>query len=115
MLLSFIPARMRSVPDRAVVIMFNPVNHQQLLPNPMGFRPPNLHGLLSWCCGPSRADSCPLGERLACPCSHCATVLHLGLFLAGNPAFFETTHREVQLLDRGAPVPRNLETAFEVL
>ena len=115
MLLSFLPARMKFVPDHAVVIMFNPANSQQQLPNHMGFRQASLHGLLSWCCGPSRGDSCPLGERLACPCSHCATILHLGLFLASNPALFRTTHRQAQLLDRGAPIPRNLETAFEVL
>ena len=111
MLLSFVPARMKTSPDRAVVIMFRDVAP---LVNPMGYRPASLHGIMSYCCGPSKANMCPVGERLAGICSHAATVLYTGCVLPQNLALFRSTHRSIQLIDRRNPVAMNIETLSEV-
>ena len=62
LLLTFVPSRMRSVPDRAVVLMYKPMNLQPPVANPLGLRPLNLHRLFGYCCGSARANSCPVGE-----------------------------------------------------
>ena len=62
MLLTFVPSRMRSVPDRAVVLLYKPMPQQPPLVNPLGLRPQNLQWLMGYCCGSARANSCPIGE-----------------------------------------------------
>ena len=94
-LLSFIPARMRSSPDRAVVIMYKPKTAPPPLVNPLGLRPPSLQRIMGWCCGPSKPNACPIGERLSDSCSHCATVLSFVAVLPANPAAFLTNHRRM--------------------
>ena len=110
-LLSFIPARMASVPDRAIVVMFR---DNVPMPNPMGYRPASLHGILSYCCGPCKANACPLGERLVGMCSHAATVLYMGCVHPQNPGLFHTTHRDIRLIDRANPQVMDIETLLEV-
>ena len=62
LLLTFVPSRMRSVPDRAVVLMYKPMHQQPPNVNPLGLRPHNLQRLMGYCCGAARANSCPVGE-----------------------------------------------------
>ena len=62
LLLTFVPSRMRSVPDRAVVLMYKPMHQQPPNVNPLGLRPHNLQCLMGYCCGAARANSCPVGE-----------------------------------------------------
>ena len=114
MLLTFIPARMRSVPDRAVVLMYIPANQPPPLANPLGLRPASLHRLMSYCCGAAHANSCPIGERLVGACSHCTTLLTLSTVLPANPAEFSTTHRGTRLLDRRNPLVMDIATTAEV-
>ena len=111
MLLSFVSPRMRNSAERAVVLMYqdNPP-----LVNPMGYRPANLHGILSYCCGPCKSTGCPVGERLAGICSHAATVMYAGCVLPHHPAMFQTTHRNVQLIDRRNPFMMDVEILSEV-
>jgi hypothetical protein len=114
MLLTFIPSRMRSVPDRAVVLFYKPVNQPLPLVNPLGLRPVSLQGLLSYCCGPSRANSCPVGERLVGCCSHVATALSLTAVVPANPAVAISTHRGTRLVDRRNPIELDTEIVAEV-
>ena len=109
LLLTFIPSRMRSVPDRAVVIMYKPqhlppIQHLQPLgppvANPLMMRPANVQRLMSYCCGSSRATSCPIGERLVGACCHCAAAICFTAVYPTNPEAFSSTHRRVRLLDR---------------
>lgn len=114
-LLSFIPARMQRVPDRAIVVMYREnVPGNLPLRNPLGFQPASLAGIFSYCCGPCRANGCPIGERLAGICSHGSTVLYVGCVLPQNLALFQSTHRSIQLIDRRNPVAMDLETVMEV-
>ena len=62
MLLTFVPSRMRSVPDRAVVLLYKPMPLPPPLVNPLGLRPQSLQRLMGYCCGSARANSCPIGE-----------------------------------------------------
>ena len=64
LLLTFVPSRMRSVPDRAVVLMYKPMHQPLPNVNPLGLRPQNLQRLMGYCCGSARANSCPVGECL---------------------------------------------------
>ena len=57
-LLTFLPARMRTSNDRAVIIMYKPSNQPLPQVNPLGLRAASLQRLICWCCGPSRADAC---------------------------------------------------------
>ena len=109
LLLTFIPSRMRSVPDRAVVIMFKPQYLPPLHPlqplgppvaNPLMVRSANVQCIFSYCCGSARASSCPIGERLVGACCHCATAICLASVYPNNQAAFSTTHKRVRLLDR---------------
>ena len=99
-LLTFIPSHMRSVPDRAVTLFCKPVNMPPAPVNPLGLRPVSLQGLLSYCCGPSRANACPVGEWLVGCCSHVATALSLTAVVPTNPAVILSTHRGARLVDR---------------
>ena len=114
MLLTFIPSRMRTVPERAVVLMYVPVNQPQPIANPLGLRPASLYGLLSYCCGSAHPHSCPIGEGLVRACGHCTTVLSLAAVLPANPQQFSTTHRGTRLLDRRNPIAMDISTAAEV-
>ena len=51
LLLTFIPSRFKSGPERAVVLMYRPFNLPAPAANPLGLRPQNLQHLLSYCCG----------------------------------------------------------------
>ena len=113
-ILTFLPARMRSVPERAVILLYKPANQPAPAVNPLGLRPPSLQRLLSWCCGPSRHDACPIGERLVGCCSHCATALSFTSVIPQNPAAFFTTHRNVRLLDRSNPIQMDISTTAEL-
>ena len=93
LLLTFIPSRMRSGPDRAVVLMFRPIGLPAPAANPLGLRPQNLQRLFSYCCGSAQASACPVGERLVGACSHCATALCFTAVYPAHPAAFTTTHR----------------------
>ena len=93
LLLTLIPSRMRNVHDRAVVLMYIPVNLPAPAANPLGLRPQNLLRLLSYCCGSVQANACPVGERLVGACSHCAAALCFAAVYPANPAAFSTTHR----------------------
>ena len=55
LLLTLIPSRMRNLHDRAVVLMYIPVNLPAPAANPLGLRPQNLLRLLSYCCGSAQA------------------------------------------------------------
>ena len=113
-LLTFFPARMRTAPDRAVVLMYKPDNQPVPLLNPLGLRPVSLQRLMSWCCGPSRADACPIGERLVGCCAHCATAMCLTSVVPGDPTAFSTTHKGTNVLDRRNPIQMDIETTGEV-
>ena len=114
LLLTFIPSRFKSGPERAVVLMYKPFNQPVPLANPLGLRPRNLQHLLSYCCGAAQATSCPIGERLVGACSHCATALCFTAVYPGNPGAFTTTHREVRLVDRKNPVQMDTATMAEL-
>ena len=113
-LLTFLPARMRTSPDRAVIIMYKPSNQPLPQVNPLGLRPASLQRLICWCCGPSRADACPIGERLVGCCSHCATSLWFSAVIPTDPAAFNTTHRGTNLLDRRNTQQIDVETLSQV-
>ena len=100
MLLTFIPSRMRTVPDRAVVIMYKPIHQPPPIMNPLGLRPASLQHLICWCCGPSKPNACPVGERLVGCCSHVSTALSFATVVPMDPTAFSTTHKVVHLLDR---------------
>lgn len=115
LLLTFIPSRMRSVADRAVVLMYRPFNLPAPAANPLGLRPQNLQHLLSYCCGSSQqAHACPVGERQVGACSHCAAALCFTAVYPANPAAFTTTHRGVRLVDRKNPAQMDAATLAEV-
>ena len=114
LLLTFIPSRMRSAPDRAVVLMFRPLCLPAPAANPLGLRPLNLQRLFSYCCGSAQANACPVGERLVGACSHCATALCFTAVYSAHPAAFTTTHRGVRLMDRKNPAPMDTSTLAEV-
>ena len=115
LLLTFIPARMKSAPDRAVVLMYKPFH---LCPppmaNPLGLRPRHLQYLLSYCCGGAQPTSCPVGERLVGCCSHCTTAIYLATVHPAFPALLSTSHRGVRLLDRKNPQQLDQATLTEV-
>ena len=114
LLLTFIPSRMKSGPDRAVVLMYKPFPLSPPMANPLGFRPRNMQYLMSYCCGGAQPTSCPVGERLVGCCSHCTTVLCLSMVLPANPGVITTTHKGVRLLDRKNPQQMDEETLAEV-
>jgi hypothetical protein len=123
MLLTFVPSRMRSVPDRAVVIMYKPQyqppiqNLEPLGPpvaNPLMMRPANLQRIMTYCCGSARANSCPIGERLVGACSHCAAAVCFMTVLPNNQGNFSSTHRGVRLLDRKNEQQMDSTTVAEV-
>ena len=99
-LLTRVPSRMRSVPDRAVVFLYKPMPLPPPIVNPLGFRPVILRRIFSYCCGAAQANSCPVGERLVGACSHCVTALTLASVYPGHPNEFSSTHRGVRLVDR---------------
>ena len=110
LLLTFIPSRFKSGPERAVVLMYRPLNIPAPAANPLGLRPQNL----SYCCGAAHANACPVGERLVGACSHCAAALCFTAVYPGNPAAFTTTHRGVRLVDRKNPDQMDTATLAEV-
>ena len=115
LLLTLVPARMRSVPDRAVVLMYKPVDQPPPSVNPLGLRPPSLQCLMCWCCGPAKANACPIGERLVGTCSHCATVISFASIVPADPTVITTTHRNTALLDRANPRQMDVETLREIM
>ena len=114
MLLTFVPSRMRSVPDRAVVLMYKPMHLPPPNANPLGLRPVSLQRLMYYCCGSAQANSCSVGERLVGACSHCVVALTLAAVYPGHPNLFSSTHRGVRLVDRKNPQPMDIATVAEV-
>ena len=114
MILLTVPSRMRSVPDRPVVLMYKPTHLPPPNVNPLGLRPVNLQRLMSYCCGTAQPNSCPVGERLVGACSHCVVALTLSAVYPGNPNLFSSTHRGVRLLDRRNPQQMDIATVAEV-
>lgn len=57
------------------------------------------------CCGPSTANYCPVGARTVSPCAHGGAVLFAGCVLANNPLLFNTTHRDLNIIDPGSGLP----------
>ena len=114
MLLTFVPSRMRSVPDRAVVLLYKPMHLPPPNANPLGLRPVSLQRLMSYCCGSAQANSCSVGERLVGACSHCVVALTLAAVYPGHPNLFSSTHRGVRLVDRKNPQPMDIATVAEV-
>ena len=110
MLLTTVPSRMRSVPDRAVVLMYKPIHLPPPNFNPLGLRPRSLQRLMSYCCGTAQQNSCPVGERLVGACSHCVVALTLSAVYPGQPNLFSSTHRGVRLVDR-----KNLQPMDRIL
>ena len=115
MLLTLIPARLKQDKTRSVVLMFRPVHMPPPITNNMGFRTPNMARIKCWMCGPSVADSCPLGERLDGCCSHCSAAVYLCGTLANNPLLFNTRHRNCHILDRANQQQMNEDLASEVI
>ena len=113
-LLTLIPARMRSAPDRAVLLMYKPQNQPLPIINPLGLRPQNLQRLMCWCCGPSRRDACPIGERLVGCCSHVSTAISFSAVIPADPTAFQSTHRGTRLLDRKNVIQMDINTTAEV-
>ena len=113
-LLTRVPSRMRSVPDRAVVFLYKPMPLPPPIVNPLGFRPVILRRIFSYCCGAAQANSCPVGERLVGACSHCVTALTLASVYPGHPNEFSSTHRGVRLVDRKNPQQMDIATVTEV-
>ena len=114
MLLTFVPSRMRSAPDRAVLLMYKSTQQPPPIANPLGLRPVSLQHLMCYCCGPSQANACPLGERLVGCCAHCATALAFTAVLPANLGAFPTTHRGTCLLDRRNPIQMDISTTAEI-
>ena len=81
LLLTFVPSRMRSVPDRAVVLMYKPMHQPLPNVNPLGLRPQNLQRLMGYCCGSARPTSCPVGE--------CFSFLQCLIFTIQESAWWE--------------------------
>ena len=113
-LLTFLPARMCISCDRAVIIMYRTCDQPPPQANPLGLRPASLQRLMGWCCGPSRADTCPIGERLVGCCTHCATSLWFSAVIPMDPTAFTTTHHGTHLMDRRNHLQMDVETASEV-
>ena len=114
LLLTFLPACMRSAPDRAVVLFYKTSNQPPPAVNPLGLRPLSLQRLMYWCCGPAKSNSCPIGERLVGCCSHCAAAIAFGTVVPNDPAAFKTTYRGTRLLDRNNPTELDRTTTSEV-
>ena len=76
------------------------VNH-----NWMGYREIPTSRIKAICCGPSTANYCPVGARTVSPCSHSATCLYVGCYLAANPQQFRTTHSSLNMIDPGSKLP----------
>ena len=115
MLLTFIPARMKTEKMRSVVVMYKSRNMPPPLTNNMGFRTANMARLKSWICGPAAADSCPVGERLCGCCSHVSSAWYIGAVLSANPNLFSSKHRRCHLLDRGNIQQKDQDILSEVI
>ena len=114
MILTFFPPRMRTARERAVIHMYKTIDQPPPHANPLGLRPASLQRLMSWCCGPARADACPVGERLVGCCVHCATSLWYSAVIPADPAAFKTSHKNINLIDRKNPQQMDVETVAEV-
>ena len=111
-----LPSKHRGGKEYKVVIMYVPTS-RPVMHNWMGYREPSTSRIKAVCCGPSRHDSCPVGARTVSPCSHGATVLYAGCYLASNPQQFVSTHSRVNMLDPGSGLPvqytQDLLTGFK--
>ena len=78
---------------------------QPVVHNWMGYRQVEAARIKAVCCGPSRANNCPVGARTVAPCAHGGAVLYAGCVLANNPQLFRTTHKRVNMVDPGSGLP----------
>ena len=115
LLLSFIPARMKSEQWRSVVLMYKANTMPGPVVNNMGFRTPAMARLKGWICGPTGRQACPLGERLAGSCSHCATAMYIAAVIPGNPQIYHSKSRGCHLLDRANPQAMDEEILSEMM
>ena len=88
-----------------VCIMYVPTSTPNVQHNWMGFRQPEAQRIKAICCGPSKANSCPVGSRTVSPCEHGGYALFAGCCMAYQPQLFKTTHRNVNMLDAGSGLP----------
>ena len=98
--IAYIPSHKRGERERAVIIMYKPVSMGPVVTNNMGFRTNKMARIKGWICGPGRADSCPVGERLVGTCCHVASVLYMAGVLPANPGLFTSRHRNMHVVDR---------------
>ena len=88
-----------------VVIMYVPTSLPLRNNSWMGYRQASTARIKAICCGPSRANYCPVGARTVSPCSHSTTCLFIGCCLAVNPQLFRTTHTPLNMVDPGSSLP----------
>ena len=114
LLLTFIPARMKSDQWRSVVLMYKPNTMPGPSVNNMGFRTQDMARMKGWICGPTGRNSCPLGERLAGCCSHCATAMYIGAVIPANQQLYQSKSRGCHLLDRANPQAMDEEVIAQI-
>ena len=100
-----IPSKNRGSREYKVVVLYVPTSQPVVHPNWMGYRQPAATRIKAVCCGPSRANCCPVGARTVAPCSHGAATLFAGCCLSWNPQLFSTTHSTMNLMDPGSGLP----------
>ena len=71
----------------------------------MGYRQASTARIKAVCCGPSRANACPVGARTVAPCAHGTSILFAGCCLSNNQNLFKSTHRAVNIVDPGSGLP----------
>ena len=99
-----IPSKHKGAQEYKVVIMYVPTS-QPLLHNWMGYRQPSTARIKAVCCGPSKANCCPIGARTVAPCAHSASCLLAGCIISADPTKYNSTHKEVNLMDPGTRLP----------
>ncbi len=116
MLLTFMPARMKSEVLHPVLLMYHPVTAPLPRVNNMGFRPLPLTRLKCWYCGPARTQaSCPIGERLVGCCPHVSASLFCAAVLPNNINVFKTTYRGCHVIDRKSTQGIDRKTYNEII
>ena len=105
MLVPEINRRNKGDKEYKVALMYVPTSSPQAVHNWMGYRFPNQQRIKAICCGPSKANGCPVGSRTVSPCAHGAFALFAGSCMAFNPLLFKTTHKSGNYLDPGFGLP----------
>ena len=100
-----IPSKHTAAKEYRVCLMYVPTSQPIVFNNWMGYRQYSTARIKAICCGPSQANSCPVGARTAAPCAHGATVLFAGCCLPHNPQLFRSTHSTSNIMDPGSGLP----------